>query len=456
MSQAILEPPHLEARKPEGATPEISALEPTTLEAGLLETAMFEVNAPEPAALESSPYTAAFERSLEDLRTEGRYRVFTELERPAGQHPRALWHAPDGEKREVIVWCSNDYLNMAHHPNVTSAMHRAIDGGATGAGGTRNIGGNHHMHVRLEQRLAALHGKEAALVFSSGWIANYTTLAALGRVLPDVMMLSDADNHNSMIEGIRRSGAQRIVFNHNDVDDLERHLESLPPTQAKVIAFESLYSMDGSIAPIAQICDLATRYNAFTYLDEVHAVGMYGPSGGGQAQAQGVQSRVDLIQGTLGKAFGLQGGYIAGSKVVIDGVRSLGAGFIFSTALPPVIASGALAAVEHLSNSSLERDLQQRHAALLKARLLALGLPLTPSPSHIVPVMVGDATLCKRISDELLERHSIYVQPINYPTVPRGTERLRFTPGPRHTPELIEHLVRALETVWTRFGLPLR
>ena len=447
MSRAILEPSQLEADALEVTTLEISALEPTTFEAGRLETPMLE-----PATLESSPYTAAFDRSLEDLRVEGRYRVFTELERPAGQHPRALWHAPDGSKREVIVWCSNDYLNMAHHPVVTAAMHRAIDDGATGAGGTRNIGGNHHAHVLLEQRLAALHGKEAALVFSSGWIANYTTLAALGRVLPDAVILSDRDNHNSMIEGIRRSGAQRIVFNHNDVEDLERHLESLPRTRAKVIAFESLYSMDGSIAPIAQICDLAQRYNAFTYLDEVHAVGMYGSTGGGQAQAQGVQNRIDLIQGTLGKAFGLQGGYIAGSSAVIDGVRSLGAGFIFSTALPPVIASGALAAVEHLSTSSLERDLQQRHAALLKARLLALGLPVMPSPSHIVPVMVGDATLCKRISDELLEHHGIYVQPINYPTVPRGTERLRFTPGPRHTPALIESLVHALETVWTRFG----
>ena len=406
--------------------------------------------------LEFSPYTAAFEHALEDLRVEGRYRVFTELERPVEQHPRALWHAPDGCKREVIVWCSNDYLNMGHHSKVLEAMHRAIDEGATGAGGTRNIGGNHHMHVQLEQSLVALHSKEAALVFSSGWVANYTTLAVLGRVLPDVVMLSDRDNHNSMIEGIRRSGAQRIVFEHNDVEDLEHHLESLPLERAKVIAFESLYSMDGSVAPIAQICDLATRYNAFTYLDEVHAVGMYGPTGGGQAQAQGVQSRVDLIQGTLGKAFGLQGGYIAGSSAVIDGVRSLGAGFIFSTALPPVIASGALAAIEHLSNSSLERELQQLHAALLKARLLAAGLPVMPSPSHIVPVMVGDAALCKRISDELLEHHGVYVQPINYPTVPRGTERLRFTPGPRHTPELIERLACALEIVWTQFGLTLR
>ena len=431
-------------------------LEPPQLEAETLETPQLEVGLLKTAPLEISPHTAAFELALEGLRVEGRYRVFTELERPIGQHPRALWHALDGSKREVIVWCSNDYLNMSHHPVVTSAMHRAIDGGAAGAGGTRNIGGNHHMHVQLEQSLAALHAKEAALVFSSGWVANYTTLSALGRVLPDVVMLSDRDNHNSMIEGIRRSGAQRIVFNHNDVDDLERHLESLPPTQAKVIAFESLYSMDGSIAPIARICDVARRYNAFTYIDEVHAVGMYGPTGGGQAQAQGMQSRIDLIQGTLGKAFGLQGGYIAGSTAVIDGIRSLGAGFIFSTALSPVIASGALAAIEYLTNSSLERELQQRHAALLKARLLALGLPVMPSPSHIVPVMVGDATLCKRISDELLEHYGIYVQPINYPTVPRGAERLRFTPGPRHTPALIESLVRALETVWTRFGLRLR
>jgi 5-aminolevulinate synthase len=397
-------------------------------------------------------YDAFFSHTLDNLRAEGRYRVFTELERPVERFPVALWHAAQGV-REVVIWCSNDYLNMGHHPVVLEAMRHAISSGATGAGGTRNIGGNHHEHVRLETLLATLHGKDAALSFTSGWVANLTALSTLGRVLPNALILSDAENHNSMIEGIKRSGAERIVFKHNDLDDLERHLGAQPYARAKVIAFESLYSMDGDVAPIASICDLADRYNAMTYLDEVHAVGMYGARGGGQAQAQGVEDRVDIIQGTLGKAFGLQGGYIAGSHAVIDGIRSLGAGFIFSTAMPPVIAAGARASIEHLMTSSVERETQQRHAAQLKARLLEAKLPVMPSPSHIVPIMVGDAALCKRISDELLETHGIYVQPINYPTVPRGTERLRFTPGPKHTPQMLEALVTALKTVWAKFGL---
>jgi 5-aminolevulinate synthase len=416
------------------------------------------------ASLETSPslldsaleprtdYTAAFSYALEGLRAEGRYRVFTELERPAERFPRALWHSEDGV-REVVIWCSNDYLNMGHHPVVLTAMREAIDSGATGAGGTRNIGGNHHEHVQLETLLAELHGKEAALSFTSGWVANLTALTTLGRVLPDAVILSDSENHNSMIEGIKRSGAQRVIFKHNDLADLERHLAALPLSRAKIIAFESLYSMDGDIAPIGAICDLAARYNAFTYLDEVHAVGMYGARGGGQAQAQGVEDRVDLIQGTLGKAFGLQGGYVAAKREIVDGIRSLGAGFIFSTAMPPVIAAGARASIQHLLRSSVERDLQQAHAAQLKSLLLEAGLPVMPSPSHIVPVMVGDAALCKRISDTLLEAHGVYVQPINYPTVARGTERLRFTPGPKHTPDMLRELVNSLLEVWTRFGL---
>jgi 5-aminolevulinate synthase len=414
----------------------------TSLETDLLETAL------EPR----TDYTAAFSYALEGLRAEGRYRVFTELERPAERFPVALWHSPNGV-REVVIWCSNDYLNMGHHPVVLEAMHNAIEGGATGAGGTRNIGGNHHEHVCLETLLAELHGKDAALSFTSGWVANLTALTTLGRVLPDAVILSDSENHNSMIEGIKRSGADRIIFKHNDLADLERHLRALPRARAKIIAFESLYSMDGDVAPIGAICDLAEQYNAFTYLDEVHAVGMYGARGGGQAQAQGVEGRVDIIQGTLGKAFGLQGGYIAGKREIIDGIRSLGAGFIFSTAMPPVIAAGARASIHHLMHSSHERERQQRHAALLKQRLLEAGLPVMPSPSHIVPVMVGDAALCKHISDTLLEDHGVYVQPINYPTVARGTERLRFTPGPKHTPDMIEGLVAALLEVWTRFGL---
>jgi 5-aminolevulinate synthase len=402
-----------------------------------------------------SHYEQFFVAKLDQLRHEGRYRVFTELERPAERFPWASWHSPNG-LREVVVWCSNDYLNMGHHPLVLAAMQAAIASGATGAGGTRNIGGHHHQHVLLEQALARLHGKQAALSFTSGWVANLTALSALGQVLPDLLVFSDQDNHNSMIEGIRRSGAERLIFAHNDPHDLERRLQAVPHARPKLIAFESLYSMDGSIAPIAAICALARRYNALTYLDEVHAVGLYGPHGGGQAQAQGVEDEIDIIQGTLGKAFGLQGGYIAASAAIVDGIRSLGAGFIFSTAMPPVIAAGARASIEHLLVSGHERRLQQRHAEQLKQRLRVAGLPLMPSSSHIVPLVVGDAHLCKEISDRLLEQHAIYVQPINSPTVPRGSERLRFTPGPKHTPALQAALVAALVAVWREFELPLR
>jgi 5-aminolevulinate synthase len=404
----------------------------------------------------ATDYSSVFQSSLETLKLEGRYRVFNELERPAGRFPRALWHGPNG-LRDVTIWCSNDYLNMGHHPVVLEAMRQAISGGATGAGGTRNIAGTHHEHVLLEETLANLHGKEAALTFTSGWVANQTALSTLGRTLPNCVILSDSENHNSMIEGIRYSGAKKIIFAHNDLRDLEQKLSSLPREQAKIIAFESVYSMDGSVADIGAICDLSKQYGAFTYLDEVHAVGMYGARGGGQAQVQGVEDRVDLIQGTLGKAFGLFGGYIAGSRAMVDCVRSLGAGFIFSTALPPVIAAGVRASITHLMDSSLERDLQKCAVRNLKHALLEAGLPIIEpesfAPSHIVPVMVGDAGLCKKISDRLLELHGVYVQPINYPTVARGTERLRFTPGPKHTLKLTQDVVKAVLEVWDFFGL---
>jgi 5-aminolevulinate synthase len=394
-------------------------------------------------------YQQALNQTLSNLHQEGRYRIFTELERPAAQFPTALWHSSHGIK-EVIIWCSNDYLNMAHHPKVMSAMHEAIATGATGAGGTRNIGGNHHYHVQLESLLAQLHNKEAALSFTSGWVANLTALSVLGKVFPNAIILSDAENHNSMIEGIKRSGLQKIVFKHNDPINLEQHLQQLPLEQPKIIAFESLYSMDGNTAPIAAFCELAKKYNALTYLDEVHAVGLYGTKAGGQAQAQGVEQDIDIIQGTLGKAIGLHGGYIAGTHPLIDTIRSLGAGFIFSTAMPPVIAAGAIASIKHLMQSNTERQQQQTQTNTLKQRLLSTNLPVMASSSHIVPIMVGNATKCKQLSDLLLEQHSIYVQPINYPTVPKGTERLRFTPSPKHTDQMINDLIHALEAVWHR------
>jgi 5-aminolevulinate synthase len=391
-------------------------------------------------------YTALFRERLGGLKAEGRYRTFAELERPAGRFPVARWHTTQGVK-DVVIWCSNDYLGMGHHPVVRDAMHAAIDAGSTGAGGTRNIAGTHHLHVELERTLAALHGKEAGLLFTSGYSANNTSLSALGTLLAGCVILSDAGNHNSMIEGIRRSGAQKIVFKHNDLIDLEAHLRSLPADQPKVIAFESVYSMSGSISPVVEICALAKRYGALTYLDEVHAVGMYGPHGGGISEALGVADQVDVIQGTLGKAFGLGGGYITGNHEVVDCVRSFGNGFIFSTSLPPVIAAGVLASVKHLMHSTVERTLQQSHATYLKAQLRAAHIPFVDSASHIVPVLVPGAARVKAVSDELLNAHGIYVQPINYPTVPRGEERLRFTPGPKHTPALIDTLVVALKAV---------
>jgi len=398
-------------------------------------------------------YQRFFSQAIDQLHAEQRYRVFADLERIAGAFPRAIWRA-NGQAREITVWCSNDYLGMGQHETVVKAMQEAAGRMGAGAGGTRNISGTNHPLVELEQELADLHGKEAALVFTSGFVSNEASISTIARLLPDCLILSDELNHASMIEGVRRSKADKKVFRHNDLDHLESLLKAADPTRAKLIVFESVYSMDGDIAPIAEIADLADKYNAMTYIDEVHAVGMYGAHGGGITEREGLAHRIDVIEGTLAKAFGVIGGYITGSAAVIDSVRSYAPGFIFTTALPPAIASAAAASIRHLKNSSVEREGQQRQAQRTKDVLSAAGLPVMPSQTHIVPVHVGDPDLCKKASDHLLEKHGIYIQPINYPTVPRGTERLRITPTPLHSDELIDGLKDALLETWEAVGIP--
>ena len=400
-------------------------------------------------------YQRVFAQAIERLHGEGRYRVFIDVLRNRGSFPDARCFAGHNGPRPVTIWCSNDYLAMGQHPAVIAAMEAALHDVGAGSGGTRNIGGNTHYHVDLEAELADLHGKEAALLFTSGYVSNEATLATLGRLLPGCIVFSDALNHASMIAGIRHSGCEKRVFRHNDLGHLEELLAAEPADAPKLIAFESVYSMDGDIAPIAAICDLADRYGALTYLDEVHAVGMYGARGGGISERDEVAHRLTIIEGTLGKAFGVMGGYIAADRVIVDVIRSYAPGFIFTTSLAPVLVAGALAAVRHLKSSSAERDGQQRAAATLKRMFAEAGLPVMPSTTHIVPLLVGDPVKAKRISDILLAEYGVYVQPINFPTVPRGTERLRFTPGPNHSEEMMAALTAALTEIWGRLELRL-
>jgi len=398
-------------------------------------------------------YDAALDAALTRLHEEGRYRTFIDIVRKQGAFPRATWRRPDGTEREITVWCGNDYLGMGQHPAVLAAMHEALDATGAGSGGTRNISGTTLYHKALEAELADLHRKEAALVFTSAYIANDATLSTLPRLFPGLIIYSDELNHASMIEGIRRNGGAKRIFRHNDVAHLRALLQADDPAAPKLIAFESVYSMDGDFGPIGEIADLAQEFGALTYLDEVHAVGMYGPRGGGVAEKLGLMGRIDIINGTLGKAFGVMGGYIAGSARMVDAVRSYAPGFIFTTSIPPAVAAGAAASVRHLKGDRARREAHQTAAKVLKTRLKGLGLPILDHGSHIVPLIVGDARHTKMLSDWLLEDFGVYVQPINFPTVPRGTERLRFTPSPLHDRAMTDHLVGALDALWSRCAL---
>jgi len=401
-------------------------------------------------------YDQVFDSAIERLHSEGRYRVFIDILRNKGAYPNARCFAGHNGPKPITVWCSNDYLAMGQHPKVIAAMEEALHNVGAGSGGTRNIGGNTHYHIQLEEELADLHGKEGALLFTSGYVSNDATLSTLAKILPGCVIFSDELNHASMIAGIRNSGAEKKVFRHNDVKHLEELLAETDPALPKLIAFESVYSMDGDVAPIHTICDLADKYNALTYIDEVHAVGMYGPRGGGITDRDEAAHRIDIIEGTLGKAFGVMGGYIAADRKIIDVIRSYAPGFIFTTSLSPVLVAGVLASVRHLKASSEEREGQQAAAAYLKKAFADAGLPVMPSTTHIVPLMVGDPVRAKKISDILLAEYGVYVQPINFPTVPRGTERLRFTPGPSHTQAMMDDLAEALVEIWQRMEMEIQ
>ena len=397
-------------------------------------------------------FNALFNAQLQTLKDEGNYRIFAELERQRGQFPRAISHDSDAPD-EVTVWCSNDYLGMGQNPLVVEAMKSAIDNSGCGAGGTRNISGTNHEHLLLERELADLHGKENALLFTSGYVSNWAALSTLGGRLPDAVILSDELNHASMIEGIRHSRAKKMIWKHNDPEDLDRKLASLPANAPKIVAFESVYSMDGDICPMREIVEVAEKHGAMTYLDEVHAVGLYGPRGGGVSEQEGLADRITLIEGTLGKAYGVMGGYVTGSAALCDFIRSFASGFIFTTAIPPAVAAAARTSIAHLKRSQSERDLQRHQVAKLRAGLDAAGIPHLENPSHIIPVMIKDPVKCRQLADILMQDFGIYVQPINYPTVPKGTERLRFTPSPLHSDADIEHLVHALTVLWKRCAI---